>query len=82
MMCLCLLVTIQNEGASFSPGKNSGKSILKEWRKRLRKKYAQRTNKGLSSMEKILCQKQARDLARDAWHFGWQTWSWARLQKW
>jgi len=65
-----------DEGASFSPGRTPEEYI--EGVKKRYGKYADELIKAYPVGENSV-PKTARDLARDA-AFGWQTWSWARLQ--
>jgi para-nitrobenzyl esterase len=65
-----------DEGASFSPGRTPEEYI--EGVKKRYGKFADELIKAYPAGENSV-PKTARDLARDA-AFGWQTWSWARLQ--
>lgn len=65
-----------DEGASFSPGRTP-----EEYIKGVRTRYGKFADELIKAypVGKDTVPKTARDLARDA-AFGWQTWSWARLQ--
>jgi len=65
-----------DEGASFSPGRNPGEYISG-----VRARYGKFADDLIKAypVAETTIPKSARDLSRDA-AFGWQTWSWARLQ--
>jgi len=65
-----------DEGASFSPGRTPDECIAG-----VKKRYGKFADELIKAypVGETSVQKTARDLARDA-AFGWQTWSWARLQ--
>ena len=65
-----------DEGASFSPGRTP-----KEYIEGVKARYGKFADDLIKAypVDSTSVPKTARDLARDA-AFGWQTWSWARLQ--
>jgi len=65
-----------DEGASFSPGRTP-----KEYIEGVKARYGKFADKLIKAypVDSTSVPKTARDLARDA-AFGWQTWSWARIQ--